>query len=280
MSPQLQTVLLSLGTSLVVSLITFILGLKAGKNQIDRAKIQDLYKKLYSHFLDLRSSAERNHPKSWKHYKKVERGVYSIEYFPPVKEMKHTGDILFISRKLSEEASALELEFMNYSNNLKCVIPKIHETLISDLQIYQSGYKFSSYRGDSNDKTHFETANPTDCRTFRPKDYRDFMNLQEMMELFNELLPSGEISIDFTSGDNPTSYSVKIYPGGITLDPNTYVAQLFSKLEKIPEFNKLCQQKIDLIAKAEKLCKKLSKKAKEPIGFWETIFGAFGDMFH
>ena len=40
MSQELQTVLLSLATSLIVSLITFILGLKSGKNQTDRAKLQ------------------------------------------------------------------------------------------------------------------------------------------------------------------------------------------------------------------------------------------------
>ena len=33
MSQTLQTVLLSLGTSLIVSIVTFILGLKSGKNQ-------------------------------------------------------------------------------------------------------------------------------------------------------------------------------------------------------------------------------------------------------
>lgn len=38
MSQTMQTVLLSLATSLFVSMVTFILGLKSGKNQADRAK--------------------------------------------------------------------------------------------------------------------------------------------------------------------------------------------------------------------------------------------------
>ena len=96
MSETWQTIGLSFATSLIVSLITFILGLKSGKNQADRAKLQDLYKNLYSHFSDLKDSLNKNRPKSWKNYKKVERGIYSVEYFPPVKELHRTGDILFI----------------------------------------------------------------------------------------------------------------------------------------------------------------------------------------
>ncbi len=279
MSPQLQTVLLSLGTSLVVSLITFILGLKSGKNQTDRAKLQGFYKDLYSHFSDLGGSLERNRPKTWKHYKKVERGVYTTEYYPPVKEMKRTGDLLFIKKGLADEALTLEMQFMEYSHKFKLVIPKIHETLISDLGIYQSGYKFYSYPSDSSDKAHFETTNPSGCNRFRPKDYRDWIDRQEITALFKELSADQSTAVEFTSGDNPISYSVKLYPSGINLGANEYVAQLFSKLENIPEFNELCRQKKELIEKSHKLCKKLARKAKEPTGFWETVFGAFGDIF-
>lgn len=56
MSQTWQTVLLSLATSLIVSFLTFVLGLKSGKNQTDRAKLQNLYKNLYSHFSELKES--------------------------------------------------------------------------------------------------------------------------------------------------------------------------------------------------------------------------------
>ena len=62
MSETWQTIVLSFATSLIVSLITFILGLKSGKNQADRAKLQDLYKNLYSHFSDLKDSLNKNRP--------------------------------------------------------------------------------------------------------------------------------------------------------------------------------------------------------------------------
>lgn len=133
MSQTWQTVLLSLATSLIVSLITFILGLKSGKNQADRATLQSLYKDLYSHFSDLKESLQRNRPKSWESYKKVERGLYSVEYYPPVKELKRSGDILFLKKKIADEALDLEMQVMNYSYDLTKHIPEIHAALISDI---------------------------------------------------------------------------------------------------------------------------------------------------
>lgn len=139
MSQTWQTVLLSLATSLIVSLITFILGLKSGKNQADRATLQSLYKDLYSHFSDLKESLQRNRPKSWESYKKVERGLYSVEYYPPVKELKRSGDILFLKKKIADEALDLEMQVMNYSYDLTKHIPEIHAALISDMGMYKDG---------------------------------------------------------------------------------------------------------------------------------------------
>lgn len=41
----------------------------------------------------------------------------------------------------------------------------------------------------------------------------------------------------------------------------------------------LCNRRKDLMLQIDKLNKKLAQKAKEPVGFWETILGAFADMF-
>ena len=87
-------------------------------------------------------------------------------------------------------------------------------------------------------------------------------------------------AIEFTSGDNPITYSAKFYPGGIKINTDQYITNLFAKLEKdVPGYNDLCNQKNNLIAQINKLNKKLAKKAREPVTFWETILGAFGDMF-
>lgn len=274
-----QTVLLSLATSLIVSLITFILGLKSGKNQTDRVKLQNLYRDLYSHFSDLKESLQRNRPKSWENYKKVERGLYTIEYYPPVRELKRTGDILFLKKKIAEEALKLEAQIMNYSYNLNKHIPELHAALISDMAIYREGYVFKkSQRGE--ETAYFETANPQNCRAFSPTNYRILFSREETIARFQQMQEDASTAIEFTAGGNPTTYSAKIYPGGMTISECEYAEHILSLLEKnVDGYTALCNQRKDLMFQVDKLNKKLARKAKEPVGFWETIFGAFADMF-
>ena len=90
-----KTILISLFTSIVVSLFTFILGLKSGKNQTDRAMIQDIYKKMYAHFDDLGEHIKRNRPKSWESFKSIKYDMNRTKYFPVVSELKMNGDLLY-----------------------------------------------------------------------------------------------------------------------------------------------------------------------------------------
>lgn len=281
MSETWNTIWLSLATSIIVSLVTFILGLKSGKNQADRSKMQDLYKGLYSHFSDLKDSLNRNRPKSWQNYKKVERGLYSVEYYPPVKKLNRTGDILFIKKDIAKRALDLEMEVLQYSSELRKNIPEIHASIISDLEKYREGYSFKSYRHSASGTDNFETANPKSCNSFYPRNYRDFYCREEITKLFTEMQESGTTAIEFTTGENPITYSAKFYPDGVNVSVDEFVDHLFSLFESnIDGFSDLCAKKTTLIRKIEKLNKKLAQKAKEPVGFWETVFGAFTDMFH
>ncbi len=223
MSQTWQTVLLSLATSLIVCLITFILGLKSGKNQADRAKLQNLYRDLYSHFSDLKESLQRDRPKSWASYKKVERGFSLIEYFPPVKELKRSGDILFLNQRIANEALDLEKQVLNYSSSLDKHISNLHAALISDLKVYREGYIFKNGQPNSSETAHFETANPKGCSSFRRNNYRVLYNKEELTKLFQQLQESDSTAVEFTTDNNPISYSAKFYPGGISVSTNEYV---------------------------------------------------------
>lgn len=281
MSETWQTIGLSFATSLIVSLITFILGLKSGKNQADRAKLQDLYKNLYSHFSDLKDGLYKNRPKSWKNYKKVERGIYSVEYFPPVKELHRTGDILFIKKGIAKKALELETEVLQYSYELTKHIPQIHAAIVSDLDKYREGYSFKSYQRSESGTNNFETANPKGCNSFFPRNYRDFYNREDITKLFKEMQERKDVAIEFMTGENPITFSAKFYPDGINIDVDEFLEHLYSLLEtNVDGFKDLCTKRQTLIRKIEKLNKKLVRKAKEPVGFWETVFGSFTDMFH
>ena len=146
--------------------------------------------------------------------------------------------------------------------------------------MYKYGYKFKKYQRSDNETAHFETANPNGCNSFWPQNYRVLYNREETIKLFERMQEHSSAAIEFTTGGNPTTYSAKIYPDGITVSASEYAEWLFLALGKNVEgYTELCNRKESLILRIDKLNKKLERKAKEPVGFWETMFGAFADMF-
>lgn len=100
MSQTWQTVLLSLATSLIVSLVTFILGLKSGKNQTDRAKLQNMYRDLYSHFLILKTVSTATSREHGKAIKRSNRDFTVQSTFPLLKSLKEQAIFFFLRKKL------------------------------------------------------------------------------------------------------------------------------------------------------------------------------------
>lgn len=279
MSQTLQTVLLSLATSLIVSIITFILGLKSGKNQTDRAKLQSIYKEIHCHFEELKEALLEDNPKSCKAYKKIRRDTYAVEYCPPVKEMKRNGDLLFIKKKIADEALMLETALMIYSSNLTHHIPELHAALVSDLSLYKEGYTFKKFPRDKNDTSHFEAANPMECNYSRPTNYRILFNKEHVTKLFNCMNGQSPSAIEFSFG-NPIECSFKLYPESLTVSIDKYINRIIENFNSsINEYTDLCNQKQMLIERIDKLNKTIERRVREPISFWETILGAFTDMF-
>lgn len=279
MPQEIQTVLLSLATSLIVSMITFILGLKSGKNQTDRAKLQKIYQQLHSHFEDLKESLLRDSPKSWINYKKVEHGL-STEYFPPVKEMNKTGELLFIKEKIAKEAIDLETSLMKFSSKLNYNIPDIHKSLISDLSLYKEGFSFKKYQGQKDETAHFETVNPDNCKSYQMETYLIFFNKERFIQRMKRFVDSKSYSISFSSNGNPATYSFSLYPNGLAVSIEEYTRRIFDNFSiNIDEYERLCLEKDKLITRIDKINKKIARRVREPVSFWETLLGAFIDMF-
>lgn len=272
MSQTMQTVLLSLATSLFVSMVTFILGLKSGKNQADRAKLQELYKNIHRHFSELKEALADDCPKLWEHYKKND------EYLPLIKELESTGDILFIKKKIAKSSLDLEKRILIYSWNLKRHIPDLHNELVSNLDVYRDGYPFKTYNRSEDEKAHFESVNPTNCRTFSSRGYFILYNKEATKALLQKI-DTSSCAVEFSLG-NPMKYTFKIYPDSLNVSVEEYIEYIYERFNNnIEEFNRLCGEKDRLIEEIDKLLKKVEKRVREPIGFWETIIGAFGDMF-
>ncbi len=276
----LQTIIVSLSTSLIVSLITFVLGLKAGKNQTDRLKLQDMYKQIYSHFCNLEESLVDGRPKEWTDFKKIET-MHTIKYYPPILELKRTGDILYIKKELADMALSLENDFLSYTHQCNYLIAKLHESIITHPEFYYGEYSYETYR-KKDDTSHCKTANTNKCNTYRNESYFAFFDDKMLREIFQNWGETDQLyAITFSTRGNPPMYSFTLFPGDLKVDTSSYISQLLEIFKHdIPNYNGIIEEKEKLEGRIKKLCKKLITRAKEPSGFWETFFGAFADIFH
>lgn len=279
MNNTLKTVLISFGTSLVVSLITFILGLRSGKNQTDRKKLQDLYKHLYSHFADLKKSLQEDRCKTWENYDHIDKRDKTI-YTPPVKKLELSGDLIYLKQSIARKASKLEIEVMNFGFARQNAEGEIHAVLLDNLSILQDGYEFANYGRNRNDNNCLNSANPTNCKTYRSYSYRDFFNPEHMRGILDEWADRKSYALAFHSKGNPPEYSFCLYPDGLSVTTDRFVSTMDAELsKKVSGYSEAETVKHGLIKDIDKLLKRLRKRAKEPFTFWETFFGAFADLF-
>jgi len=271
----LQTIIISISTSLIVSLITFILGLKSGKNQADRALLQNLYKKVYSHFNELESCIDEGRPKEWSDYKKVE-SMYSTKYYPMIRELERTGDILFLNKSIAKEALSLESECLKYSYEANRIIGEIHKCIIDNPQFINGGIVFDQ----NENKSRAKTQNKTNCTSFRIVSYFLFLDKDKLKETLAQWGNSGsQYALSFTTRGNPPNNSFTLYPDDLNIAPDDFVDRIITLMKEKGYFE-ICEAEVNLKHSIIALNKKVAIRAKNPTNFWETFFGAFADIFH
>lgn len=270
------TVLVSLGASLVVALITFTLGLKSGKNQADRQKLQNLYKSLLVHFEDMSERLD-SYPRRWEQYDKKDIGG-ETRYLPPVTKMKDSGDFVYIKKSIFDKALELEEKTLSFSYDLQ--------------SFYDDFFTAIALRGKL-PNTQWDTSRVGGHKCFSIKissDRKDSSDLEDTtgtgLPLIYFLKPGFENSItdalnkdDLTLNDgrNPYQHVLTITQRSFD-DASTMGIKLVELARSCDSYETLIKNRSDLKASIDKLTKKLTRKAKEPISFWGTFFGAFGDM--
>lgn len=276
----IQTVLISIGTSLTVSLVTFILGLKSGKNQADRAFLQKLYKMVYCHFQEIELAIDEGRPKEWEDYKKIET-MHSIKYYPIVKELKRTGDILYLKKRIAEKAISLEQECLAYSYEANKIIEGIHQCIVDNSQFFDGGVVFDSYR-IKDDRSKAKTQNKEGCKIYHTESYFVFFDVAKLKCTLTQWMNSeSKYALSFTTRGNPPYNSFTLYPGDLNINPDDFVNQIIDIIiEKNPEYCDMEEKQKKLKKQIRKMNKELQKRAQNPIGFWETFIGAFADLFH
>lgn len=159
---------------------------------------------------------------------------------------------------------------MIYSWNLKHHIPDLHNELVSNLDIYRDGYSFKTYNRSEDEKAHFESVNPTNCRTFSPRGYFILYNKEATKALLQKI-DTSSCAVEFSLG-NPMKYTFKIYPDSLNVSVEEYIEYIYERFNNnIEEFNSLCGEKDRLIEEIDKLLKKSKKGFENLLDFGKQL---------
>ena len=279
MSETWKTIIISLGTSLIVSFITFVFGMRSGKNDADRARLQELYKSLYVHFEDLKKSIQEDRCKTWECYDHVSYGN-RIQYTPPVKKLELSGDIIYLKKRIAKKAVDLEVAIMNFGKYQEDAVSEIHSIILDHLHLFRPGYKFEEYSHNKGQRNLFKAANPNECRSFRPYPYSDLSSEARFQTILGSWSKQSDCAIEFRAKGNPPSFSLTLYPNCLAVSLDEFADTIISCCkEKVSGYAGYEERKRLLLKDIDRLMRKLRKRAKEPLGFWETFFGALADLF-
>lgn len=279
MSENWKTIIISLGTSLIVSFITFVFGMRSGKNDTDRVRLQELYKSLYAHFDDLKKSIQEDRCKTWEHYDHVKHGNIT-QYTPPVKKLQISGDIIYLKKRIAEKAVGLEMKTMNFGRYQEDAVSEIHSVILDNLHLFRQGYKFEEYSHNKGQRNCFKSANPDGCRTFYRRPYSDLSGESRFLSIMDNWVKRSDCAVEFYAQGNPPSFSITLYPNCLAVSLGEFTSTIISCCkEKVSGYAEYEERKQSLLKDIDKLMRKLRKRAKEPHGFWETFFGALADLF-
>lgn len=273
----MNAAIISVITSLVVSGITFIFGLKSGKNQADREKLQNLYKEMYVGMRDVRKALCEDQPKKYENYDSKTTGNRT-QYLPPVTKIFYEGNNVFLNKRIAETSLTLERRCMTYGDMFSKTSEGIHEIIMDNLNYFADGYTFEQLAHQKGDKRKLVSSNPNIINSCILASYSMFLT-EKGRENLIKLLSDPEKGVRFEKTDRGTIlFSTTIYPGGLNVPCAEFIDRIMDRIN--PKQEQLKSQKVKLIKECDKKIKKLARRAKEPVSFFETIIGAIADIFH
>lgn len=276
MNQQVQNIVISGGVSLIVSLFTFTLGLKSGKNQSDRQLHRNKYRDISVHFNEMLNKLQTTNPKKWSNYKSIQVDLNTYQSMPLLVEMKSNGESIELNKNIIDESEQLELDLLRYAEKYYNQFDKIKEYIISNLSIccnsikMQGNYLISTMDNPIGIPQH--TVN-----------YGIIIMKESLDKICYQLRNNEKYGISFQSKskDGQGYHTVTIFNNtlknktveGFLLETYNY----FQKNDK--DIKDLYEERCFLTKRTEKLINKVNKKVKEPFSFIETFFGAIIDIF-
>jgi hypothetical protein len=253
-------------------LFTFILGLRAGKDQTDRVQLKEYYRVLAAHFDSILNSIKEGTPKDWASFDSVNTKLGS-KPMPLVRIMKKEGKLIEINPKLAKKAEEYELELLKFGwiyNNTYC--KKIEDEAISLLKKYTKGKiieeKNNVYSGEKKETSSFTT---TLC---------EIMLIKELVERYKTIFTRNKNLGLCLKNEKVHNFRIYIYQEDLaSISITEFLDILHERTLNLAGADEILKKRNDLIIKTEKLLLKLRKRTRDPNPFWETMGKAFLDIF-
>ena len=272
----METIAVSVLTSLIVSLVTFIFGLKSGKNQADREKLQELYRKLYESFLDLKECMELNRPRKWEDYEKRTIGNLT-KYMPTARKMTIDGNAAYIKDSIIEEAVDLENRILKYSIGFYQFEETIFSIFKQHSELLVEGWQYQQNERSNKGSESIESNNQKSINSCVVIPFRYLLDDGQIPTIV-ELLKKTDTGLRFElMKGNRIAKTVSLYPGGVKTTPEKYIKTIVNSMHN--DMDHINEEKRELLAEANSFISVLKKRTQDPYTFQETIIGAIVDIF-
>lgn len=132
--PIIWNILGSAAVSLVVSIFVFVIGVRIGKERMDRKAMREKYQELFQHFKSLLDSIEGKKLKVWRDYPLV-----GDSYSPPVRAYLNDGTLNLFPSSISKRMLDLETDTLVASSRISYeafskIAPRLEAEVAAALQ--------------------------------------------------------------------------------------------------------------------------------------------------
>lgn len=242
---------------LLVTALSYLLGVRITKERADRALLRTTYTELYNHFRDMKEALDSGRPKTWSDYEKEHR-----RYWPVARDMERNGTLNLLPSRLvdhilqAEKDALLEL-FQFYDHLEKQLIPEIKsyiESRLCNLRKPVAGEKYVEVHIDALCLYSDTDLNNLLCR------------LRENVDGF---------SVEFAMKHGKTD-AIYIFPDEIGTTEKPLAEFLQEIVDTINNDPKACENAASMRKVAQNLTSVmeiLAKRIREPHPLWETLCG-------
>lgn len=273
-SETVRNVLISLVTSAIVGFFTFAFGMKSGKNQADRAKVQEIYTEVLNEFEAIYDNLN-SQPREWDDYPQKRDRLASTPV-TPLREIISRGDYVFIGEEQTQELKELENDALSYGWQVLMLAKKIPRILYNNPELFNEPGSLLDTGHVGKPAIYNKPKGSNDCgrRVFRFASIYDFFDEQKLVRQLNE-----GIEVVFNDGRTPEHVVVTIVPELLSVTPAEFADAVTGYLMAEEGAERLFEEKSGLSERLKAQVELLRRQARDPFPFWKTLGSAIGDFF-